>query len=219
MTANDTKDRILNAAERIFAEQGLEAVSLRAVTTEASVNIAAVNYYFGSKAALLQAMTQRHFAPVNAEQLHRLELLETSTQELSVEAILHAYTTPIFAMFDAQRGREWMQAKIMAFRAEPSPHINTQTESEADAEVISRYYETMRRVIPHVPADELWWRFERARNLLLANQSRRFMAPAEGGYLQSSKRDERAWLITFLVGGLQADATKENNTDTPIVGV
>ena len=163
-------------------------------------------------------MTQRHFAPVNAEQLHRLELLETNKQELSVEAILRAYTTPIFAMFDAQRGREWMQAKIMAFRAD-SPHINTQTESEADAEVISRYYEAMRRVIQHVPADELWWRFERARNLLLANQSRRFIAPAEDESLQSSKRDERAWLITFLVGGLQADATKENNTDTPIVGV
>ena len=211
MTTSDIKDRILNAAERIFAEQGLEAVSLRAVTTEAGVNIAAVNYYFGSKAALLQAMTQRHFAPVNAEQLHALELLEMNRQELSLEAILRAYTTPIFAMFDAQRGREWMQAKIMAFRAEPSPHINSQTESEADAEVISRYYEAMRRALPHVPADELWWRFERTRNLLLANQSRRFMAPSESTASESSKRDERAWLITFLVGALQANATKENN--------
>lgn len=211
MTASDTKDRILNAAERIFAEQGLEAVSLRAVTTEAGVNIAAVNYYFGSKAALLQAMTQRHFAPVNADQLHRLELLEANMQEkLSVEAILRAYTTPIFAMFDAQRGREWMQAKILAFRAEPAPHINTQTESEADAEVISRYYEALRRAIPHVPSDELWWRFERTRNLLLANQSRRFIAPSESNSSESSKRDERAWLITFLVGALQADATEEN---------
>lgn len=211
MTASDIKDRILNAAERIFAEQGLEAVSLRAVTTEAGVNIAAVNYHFGSKAALLQAMTQRHFAPVNAEQLHGLEILETSRQELSVEAILRAYTTPIFAMFDAQRGREWMQAKIMAFRAEPSPHTNTQTESEGDAEVISRYYEALRRAIPHVPADELWWRFERTRNLLLANQSRRFMAPADSMSSESSKRDERAWLITFLVGALQEAATKEQS--------
>ncbi len=211
MTTSDTKDRILNAAEHIFAEQGLEAVSLRAVTTEAGVNIAAVNYYFGSKAALLQAMTQRHFAPVNTEQLHGLEILETDRQELSVEAILRAYTMPIFAMFDAQRGREWMQAKIMAFRADPSPHINTQTESEADAEVISRYYEAMRRAIPYVPADELWWRFERTRNLLLANQSRRFMAPSNSTTSESSKRDERAWLITFLVGALQVAATKENS--------
>ncbi len=214
MTTSDIKDRILNAAERIFAEQGLDAVSLRAVTTEAGVNIAAVNYYFGSKAALLQAMTQRYFAPVNAEQLHRLELLETNTQELSIEAILHAYTTPIFAMFDAQRGREWMQAKIMAFRAEPSPHINSQTESEQDAEVISRYYEAMRRAIPHVPADELWWRFERTRNLLMANQSRRFMIPSESTSSESSKRDERAWLITFLVGALQAISTSEQKRDS-----
>ncbi len=207
MTMSDPKDRILNAAERIFAEQGLEAVSLRAVTAEAGVNIAAVNYYFGSKAALLQAMTQRYFAPVNVEQIHRLELLETSTQERSVEALLLAYVTPIFAMFDAQRGREWMQAKILAYRAEPSPHINDQTESEGDAEVTSRYYEVLRRVIPHVPADELWWRFERTRNLLLANQSRRLMAASPGVFSESSKRDERAWLITFLAGALQAPST------------
>ena len=206
MTTSDTKDRILNAAERIFAEQGLDAVSLRAVTTEAGVNIAAVNYYFGSKAALLQAMTQRHFAPVNAEQLHRLEQIEANAQKLSVENILRAYTTPIFAMFDAQRGREWMQAKILAYRAD-SPHVNSMTESEADAEVISRYYEALRRAIPHVPADELWWRFERTRNLLLANQSRRFMAPSGGIPSESSKRDEREWLVTFLVGGLEAEAT------------
>ncbi len=207
MTTSDPKERILNAAERIFTEQGLEAVSLRAVTAEAGVNIAAVNYYFGSKAALLQAMTQRYFAPVNVEQLHQLEILETSTRGPSVEAILLAYTAPIFAMFDAQRGREWMQAKILAYRAEPSPHINDQTESEGDAEVTSRYYEVLRRVLPHVPANELWWRFERARNLLLANQSRRFMTPSEIALPESSRRDERAWLITFLVGALQAPST------------
>ncbi len=207
MTAIDTKDRILNAAEHIFAEQGLDAVSLRAVTAEAGVNIAAVNYYFGSKAALLQSMTQRHFAPINAEQLHRLEELETSLQQRPVEKILRAYITPIFDMFDAPRGREWMQAKILAFRAEPSPHINSMTESEADAEVISRYYEALRRAIPNVPADELWWRFERTRNLLLANQSRRFMVPSDSAPSESSKRDEREWLITFLVGGLEAPAT------------
>ncbi len=206
MTTSDTKDRILNATERIFTEQGLDAVSLRAVTSEAGVNIAAVNYYFGSKAALLQAMTQRHFAPINAEQLHRLEGFEGNKQEFSVEAILRAYITPIFAMFDAQRGREWMQAKILAYRAD-SPHINSLTENEADAEVTSRYYEALRRAIPLVPADELWWRFERTRNLLLANQSRRFMAPPDSIPSESSKRDEREWLITFLVGGLEADAT------------
>ena len=204
---SDPKDRILNAAERIFTEQGLEAVSLRAVTAEAGVNIAAVNYYFGSKAALLQAMTQRYFAPVNVEQIHRLEALETSTQKLSVEAILLAYVTPLFAMFDAERGREWMQAKILAYRAEPSPHINDQTESEGDAEVTSRYYEVLRRVIPHVPANELWWRFERTRNLLMANQSRRLMTSSPNAFSESAKRDERAWLITFLVGALQANAT------------
>ena len=113
MTTSDPKDRILEVTERLFAEKGLEAVSLRAVTAEAGVNIAAVNYYFGSKAALLQAMTQRFFLSVNKEQLRRLEELEAKTSIPSVQDLLVAYASPIFDVFDSPRGREWVQALMM----------------------------------------------------------------------------------------------------------
>ncbi len=204
MTTSDIKERILNAAERIFEEQGLEAVSLRAVTGEAGVNIAAVNYYFGSKAALLKAMTQRFFTSVNVEQLQRLEALEERGQVTTVHELLIAYAGPIFALFDAPRGREWVQAWMMSTRAElPSGHVNTRLEGEGGTEVAGRYYEALRRVLPHIAADELWWRFERANNLLMANQGRRAMISPTG----TEKRDERAWLITFLAGALQSAAT------------
>ena len=48
----NTKDRILDAAERLFAHKGIEATSLRNITAEAGVNLAAVNYHFQSKEAL-----------------------------------------------------------------------------------------------------------------------------------------------------------------------
>ncbi len=206
MTTSDIKERILNAAERIFEEQGLEAVSLRAVTGEAGVNIAAVNYHFGSKAALLKAMTQRFFTSVNAEQLQRLVTLEEQERAATVSELLLAYATPIFALFDTPRGREWVQAWMMATRAQiPSGHINTRLEGDSGAEVTSRYYEVLRRMLPHIAADELWWRFERANNLLMANQGRRIMLSSAGA--SAEKRDERAWLITFLVGALQSSPT------------
>ncbi len=206
MTTSDIKERILNAAERIFEEQGLEAVSLRAVTSEAGVNIAAVNYHFGSKAALLKAMTQRFFTSVNAEQLQRLAVLEGRERGVTVTELLLAYAAPIFALFDTPRGREWVQAWMMASRAEmPSGHVNTRLEGSGGAEVTSRYYEVLRRLLPHIAADELWWRFERANNLLMANQGRRIMISPTG--TRTEKRDERAWLITFLAGALQSSPT------------
>ena len=52
----DTKEKILDAAERLFAEHGFASTSMRDITTEADVNLAAVNYHFGSKLALLQAV-------------------------------------------------------------------------------------------------------------------------------------------------------------------
>ena len=206
MTTSDIKERILNAAERIFEEQGLEAVSLRAVTSEAGVNIAAVNYHFGSKAELLKAMTQRFFTSVNAEQLERLAVLERRERAATVSELLLAYAVPIFALFDTPRGREWVQAWMMATRAQvPSGHINTRLEGESGAEVTSRYYEVLRRMLPHIAADELWWRFERANNLLMANQGRRVMISSTG--VSAEKRDERAWLITFLAGALESPPT------------
>ena len=64
-----TKDRILDAAEALFMEHGFEATSLRAITAAAGVNLAAVNYHFGSKEELFQAVLTRRLDPMNQERL------------------------------------------------------------------------------------------------------------------------------------------------------
>lgn len=71
--ALETKDRILDAAERLFADHGYAATSLRDITSEAGVNLASVNYHFGSKEALLGAVVKRRLGPVNHR---RMELLD-----------------------------------------------------------------------------------------------------------------------------------------------
>ena len=62
--STDTRDRLLDVAERLFAEHGFDAVSLRAITTDAGANLAAVNYYFGSKEALIEAVVARLVEPL-----------------------------------------------------------------------------------------------------------------------------------------------------------
>ena len=74
--SQDTKTRILDAAESLFMEHGFEATSLRQLTTAAGVNLAAVNYHFGTKEELFQAVLTRRLDPMNQERIDLLDELE-----------------------------------------------------------------------------------------------------------------------------------------------
>src|SRR5678809_546336 len=89
-TSAGTKTRILDAAERLFVEHGFEATSLRSLTSAAGVNLAAVNYHFGSKEELFQAVLTRRLDPMNQERIELLEKLERESpgRPISVEKIL-----------------------------------------------------------------------------------------------------------------------------------
>ena len=72
MATADTKSQILDTAERLFAQKGFDAVSLRNIVTVAKVNLAAVHYHFGSKQSLLHTVVARRLRPINEERLARL---------------------------------------------------------------------------------------------------------------------------------------------------
>src|ERR1700687_1020332 len=95
-TSADTKTRILDAAESLFMEHGFEATSLRSLTTAAGVNLAAVNYHFGTKEVLFQAVLTRRLDPMNQERILLLEKLEREAigRALSCEKILFAMLIP-----------------------------------------------------------------------------------------------------------------------------
>jgi len=115
-----TKERILDAAERLFAEEGFASTSMRDITAEAGVNLAAVNYHFGSKLALLKAVFARRFGPVNEERLSRLDALD----EMEPEGVLHAFFDPVFERL-RETGSGW--AKFM--------QLVGRTHSDTNAEI------------------------------------------------------------------------------------
>ena len=88
----DTKTRILDTAERLFGLEGFESTSLRDITAEAQVNLAAVNYHFQSKDSLLDAVIARRVEPVNQR---RLEMLDAAGPEPTLEQILTALLEPV----------------------------------------------------------------------------------------------------------------------------
>ncbi|MGA1525538.1 MAG: TetR/AcrR family transcriptional regulator, partial [Planctomycetota bacterium] len=93
-----TKHQILDAAERLFAEFGVDATSLRAVTSTAGVHLAAVNYHFGSKDGLVRAVFARRLEPLNAERLAALEGLLGHTDEPGLDDLLRALFEPALRM-------------------------------------------------------------------------------------------------------------------------
>ena len=92
MPASDTKERILDAAEELFAESSYDSTSLRGVTRAADVNLAAVHYHFGSKQALYEAVVTRRVSDVNRDRLERLAALERAAGggSIPIEALVEA---------------------------------------------------------------------------------------------------------------------------------
>lgn len=106
---DETKERILLAAQKLFAERGFESVSLRQITSEALANVAAVNYYFGSKDTLIDEVIMQHTMPVMRERMRLLDQAERESQTgvVSVDVILGAYMRPFLtAMMDSGEGAE-----------------------------------------------------------------------------------------------------------------
>jgi AcrR family transcriptional regulator len=96
----DTKDRILDAAEALFMEQGLAATSLRVITARGKAKLAAVNYHFGSKEELIRAVFMRRLGPLSRERIVRLDKLdaEANGAALTTSQILEAFVGPALAV-------------------------------------------------------------------------------------------------------------------------
>ena len=90
MAQSDTVERILDAAEALFAERGFAETSLRTITSMAGVNLAAVNYHFGSKKELIQAVFARFLTPLCRELDDTLNQLMTESETPETASLLKA---------------------------------------------------------------------------------------------------------------------------------
>src|SRR6187402_2480935 len=75
-----TRETLLNAAEQLFSEQGIEGTSVRDITRAAGANLGAINYHFGSKDRLALEVFARCLKPLNCERMARLDALEAGPQ-------------------------------------------------------------------------------------------------------------------------------------------
>ncbi len=155
-----TKDRILDAAESLFMEHGFEATSLRSITAAAGVNLAAVNYHFGSKEELFQAVLTRRLDPMNQERLDLLAALEAAAAPGAVrcEHILSAMFVPALRLArDPERGGKNFLRLLGRAYADPAPFIRRFLSAQY-AVMIARFKAAFARALPELPPKELSWR-------------------------------------------------------------
>jgi len=114
---SDTKDRIVDAAEQLFARHGVAGTSLRSITQAADVNSAAIHYHFGSKAELVGALIQRRIAPLNERRLKQLEELEAGAQGAAVPVgrLISAFLAPVVEARAEFRSQEPQLAGLFAW--------------------------------------------------------------------------------------------------------
>ena len=158
--SQDTKSRILDAAEALFTEHGFEATSLRQLTSAAGVNLAAVNYHFGTKEELFQAVLTRRLDPMNQERIDLLARYEREAggQPLTCERILSAMLIPALKLArDEERGgKDFLRVLGRAY-ADPAPFIRNFLSAQY-AEMIGRFKEAFQKALPHLTKQELTWR-------------------------------------------------------------
>lgn len=208
----DTKNRILDVAEEIFAEKGYSATSMRTITSHANVNLAAVNYHFGSKAQLYQAVFNRRVAPMNKSRIAMLDTLERKAngQPISLENILRAFIEPALrASLDPKNGGTNFIRLLGRTHAEPGPEVHDFLPLLYE-EVKSRYRGALAKTLPDLSQEELSWRVHfvigtiaftlAGTDALEMIESCRFCDPADiEGIIQR--------LIPFLKGGLMAPSS------------
>lgn len=192
----DTKTRILDAAEKLFGEKGFDATSLRDITTEADVNLAAVNYHFQSKETLIEAAIIRCSGPVNNK---RIAMLEAAGPNPTVEQIVEAFVGPVLEHdFEPMAP---LMARVMA-----SPEIMQRVFKHHMETLSRRFAEAISVALPELSPTERLWRLHFVAGSMAHTVTRApVLRNLFGGVLDFSDRKlliER--LVRFAAAGFRA---------------
>jgi AcrR family transcriptional regulator len=153
----DTRERLLDAAERIFAERGFEGASMRAVTQAAGASVSAANYHFGSKEALLRETLLRRVGPLNERRLARLDALEEKAdgRPLEIETIVEAFLRPVFeehvASVDATNRFRQVAARIYS----DPPGVVATMKRELFGPIVTRFVGALSAALPEKSREEI----------------------------------------------------------------
>ena len=203
ITQFSTKDRILGAAEELFAQHGFGGTSLRQVTSRADVNIAAVNYHFGSKENLVNEVFRRRMDEMSAQ---RLACLKSAREQHpgQLQPILAAFVEPALALAqDRQGGVAFIRVIARAY-AEKNDSLRKFL-SEQYGHVLRDFAKAIAPCVPELSKEQLYWRLDFLAGALTYAMADFGLIKRPTGTSEASHRQRAAQeLIRFAAAGFES---------------
>ena len=198
----NTKDRILGAAEELFAQFGFAGTSLRQVTSHADVNIAAVNYHFGSKENLVNEVFRRRMDEMSEQRLSRLrDAVENNPGKL--EPILAAFIQPALALTLDRHGSAFVRVLARAY-AEKNDRLRKFL-SDNYGQVLREFAKALAPCLPELAKEDMYWRMDFIAGALTYAMADFGLIKRPAAMSEKAFADKTAQaLIRFGVAGLRA---------------
>ena len=217
MSRQDTKQRIMDAAVRIFSRKGFSNTTMRQITTEAAVNLAAVNYHFGTKENLIEEILKSHVVPLNRERKDRLDAVQKTADKEDrkprVEEIMRAFIEPVVA----NRGKYGMDNMefvhlVAGLHAEQQNHLREMF-INLMIPTFTIFFDTLCEVLSHVPKHVIFNRMMFAiGSMIRALFMKVHPLPLPDGIETHSDRDALIdILINFVTAGMEAPWNASGN--------
>lgn len=213
-----THDRILDAAEQLFAEGGVAGTSVRAITEQAQVNVAAVNYHFGTKEKLVRAVIGRRLEVLEDARTIALDAVEakaaSENRTPTAEELVESLVNPVFAQaLSGESG--WRNFIRFVSRLAWEPGAEDLAPPESSIRLFERFDAALQKAVPSLAKNDVsrLWRLAFMRGatqhaILMITAIRMGRLPKDAPYAKTAaSADEdtiRRELIAFIAGGLAA---------------
>ncbi|MEG3191066.1 TetR/AcrR family transcriptional regulator [Lysobacter sp. D1-1-M9] len=198
-----TKDRILGAAEELFAQFGFTGTSLRQVTSRADVNIAAVNYHFGSKENLVNEVFRRRMDDMSTQRIAALGAA-VAQHPGELEPILAAFVEPALALAQDRHGGAAFVRMVARAYAEKNDSLRKFL-SDHYGHVLREFAKAIAACVPELTKEELYWRLDFLAGALTYAMADFGLIKRPSGVAEKTHRERAAReLIRFAAAGFKS---------------
>jgi len=207
------KDKILDVAEELLARRGFYGVSLRDIASDAEVDVALINYHFGKKTELFDAVVMRRAKVLNEDRTRALEECKQKAAfgNPGVDEIIDAFTRPMLRR-STEGGEHWHNYLTLIAQINSNPEWGGEMMSRFFDPLANQFLSLLREALPDCEEEDLMWCYHflsGALTLTLADTKR--IDRLSGGKCQSSDF-ETAYkkMVPFISGGFKAFCKKNS---------
>ena len=154
----ETSEKLVAAAERLFAEHGYNGVSVRMIAAAAGVNWSLLGYYFRGKEGLLSEVYRRHCGDLNSARMRLLQEIRANDRQPELEEILNAFIRPALAVARGEDGQTAFIRLRAILAAENSALLDRLVAENFDISSTT-FVNALRECLPDLSRDDILWRF------------------------------------------------------------